>query len=94
MVKFENYQDDFNSTRNIEDIILNKLMENFRQGNPFVSLNILKESANTYNSIHIDKAIKNLTTNGIIYKATEDNFQITRYGVTEYERRQKENAMI
>lgn len=94
MARFQNFQDDSNIACKIEEMILNKLMENFKHGNPFVSIKTLREYTNKYNSIFFDKAIHNLTSNGIIYKAIGDNFQITRHGLVEYERRQQDDKLI
>lgn len=93
MVEIQNNDDNLSIDHKIENIVLDKLMENFRQGNPFVSIKVLEKFANAPNSTYFDRVIRNLTTNGIIYRNREENCQFTRSGLIEYEKRKEKNQL-
>ncbi|MBA3749695.1 MAG: hypothetical protein H0X03_02130 [Nitrosopumilus sp.] len=94
MDKVSNPEDDNGTLRKIEGIVLDKLLARYKTGNPLTSCQGLNEATAATMSPLLDQALEDLVAQTLIQSPDGENYQITRDGISEHEKRKTDGTLF
>jgi hypothetical protein len=87
-------EDDIKALSKVEGIILDRLISLYNKGIVSIGYQKLKDSIdNTITSENFDTSLEDMVAQSLIQYPDGENYEITGYGIKEYERRKTEGTL-